>query len=169
MYSTTAVLLRSPLMNVRSFAEVEIDNIPYSGGWSENTFSTWVYLCVTSESFPPHRAALSLSLLLLFLLLFPVWLPSAPSALPRSASWPFWFCPCILPLFSNILPLVIWPTFYLRILPSSVSGSLKSSRFSQVCLVILLFPSHWDELCVFTPFILFLYENRSPFLEFIIK
>lgn len=81
----------------------------------------------------------------------------------------FLICPCILALFSNILPLVIWPTFYLRILPSSVSGSLKSSRFSQVCLVILLFPSHWDELCVFTPFILFLYENRSPFLEFIIK
>lgn len=99
------------------------------------------------------------------------WLASACplSALPHSASWPFWFCLCILALFSNILPLVIWPTFYLRILPSSVSGSLKISQFSQVCLVMLFFPSHWDELCVFTPFILFLYENRSPFLEFIIK
>ena len=64
--------------------------------------------------------------------------------------WPFWFCPYVLALFPNILPLVIWPTFYLRILPSSVSGSLKSSQFSQVCLmIVILFSLHIRIVCVY--------------------
>lgn len=75
---------------------------------------------------------------------------------------PFWFCPYILVLFPNILPLVIWPTFYLRILPSSVS--LNSSRFSQVCLVILILFSLCIKLvCVYAPHIISLRKRIALF------
>lgn len=63
--------------------------------------------------------------------------------------WPFWFFPYILALFPKIHPLVIWPTFYLRMLPSSVSGSLRSYQFSQVYLMILIFPFHRGSLCLY--------------------
>lgn len=59
---------------------------------------------------------------------------------------PFWFCPYIFALFSKIHSLVIWPTFYSCILPSSVSGPSKSSQFSQVYLMILILFSLFIEV-----------------------